>query len=45
MPPQQVGAKGRRYGARLRHFREVVMTNRIKASYADCGMDTLRGDN
>jgi hypothetical protein len=45
MPPQQVGAKGRRYGARLRHFREAVMTNRIKASCADCGMDTLRGDN
>jgi hypothetical protein len=32
-------------GARLRHFREAVMTNRIKAPCADCGMDTLRGDN
>jgi hypothetical protein len=26
-------------------FLEAVMTNRIKASCADCGMDTLRGDN
>jgi hypothetical protein len=39
------GVRGGHSGAHLRHFREAVMTNRIKAPCADCGMDTLRGDN
>jgi hypothetical protein len=39
------GVRGGHSGAHLRHFREAVMTNRIKAPCVDCGMDTLRGDN